>query len=73
MGRLKSTFARRLRSRRSITAIIAAISGLGCSAFPLGSTVRLVCGTAESLVKVIEARDAAASVDAGSSADASGQ
>lgn len=26
----------------------------GCSTFPLGSTVRLVCGVAESIVKVVE-------------------
>jgi len=44
----------RKHPRKSIATMVAMVFGMGCSTFPLGSAVRLVCGVAETAVKVIE-------------------
>lgn len=71
MARLKTSVKRKLQSKRAITAIAAALTGVGCAGLPLGTTVRLVCGTAESIAKVLDSANASASVDGGSRIDAS--
>lgn len=58
-----------MKTRASIIGLFFGL--IGCSAFPIGSTLRLVCGTATGIVDIVEKVQRTSSIDAATSVDAS--